>query len=313
MDNRGKTVRHSIDMRRVFVALGLALILAAGTAQAAEDRVRMAMQAVDRNDCPVALNLLRQAAADEETAAVRALAFLSNSKLCPLKTVDKGHGLDGDAPEGAEGKIAAGRLGCMYQDGVGRPKDATQARYWFKRAALAANPLLMPALTRFVMMTKLGPCGLSKMLAEEFDWVLEIDVSDAHRKFRVAMDLREGRRLPREDTVAMRWLSDASDSIPAAEYEIGRWHLEGVSGVRNVEEGLWLLESAGKNGFAPALKELGMRYATGRGTEKNAKTAIYWLRCAQFAGADVKDLLAELGGTPSELGREYDRDLCFFR
>ena len=308
MDNRGNSVTHSIDLRQALVALGLTMTLvltqAAGAAQAAEDRVHLAMQAVDRNDCPAALNLLQQAVRDDDKAAALALSFLRESKLCVPSRSGKIRRLFDGLPEMTEGD-ASGKLGCLYEDGNGRPKDQKQARYWFKRTALAFDPKYAPVLARVAMMATLGDCGLSGILNKEFNWAEELSVSDAHRKFRIAMDFKEGKRLPRDDRKGMSLLEDASDSIPAAFYEIGRWYLEGFMGVSDMKKAQSAMSRGAYAGNVPAMKEYGVLLAGG-----DDRGAILWLRYAKAAGAEVDYILAKLGGTPSEEERKFFRRTC---
>ena len=77
------------------------------------------------------------------------------------------------------------------------------------------------------------------------------------------------------------------NKLPEAEYD----HIQ-----RNFfEDGTWAgqssLQRLADRGYAPAMLDAARRFLTGDGVGKNRGAAYYWLKRAQFAGADTASIM----------------------
>ena len=119
------------------------------------------------------------------------------------------------------------RLGFQYTTGIGVETDHVLARRWFKRAVLR-TARQSPAERWRDIMRALGDRAVPDGLRAEVQWIESVMTSAPDERYRVAIQLRDGRGLPPDGRAALRILfSIQHDSGPGVHFEIGRGLLTG--------------------------------------------------------------------------------------
>ncbi len=202
---------------------------------------------------------------------------------------------------------SAFRLGLLYYDGRGVAQDLEAARYWFKAAALSMVASSYEPGERLNYASHLMPRGfflhrdLPPELIDEIEWLSEIEDGDPQVLHETALRVRDGTGLPRDSEAAERWLVKAGRrGIPEAYYDLGLTFLDAPVYPRDEEFGITYLAMAGRDGFLPAQVEMGNRYASGNQVQQWDHAAYVWLLMAQDNGAEVAELLEEVGGRLSD-------------
>ena len=261
-------------------------------------------------ECGLAISILAGAAQAGETEAELELARSYRRGVCVATDAAKAL-----AHYVAAAKIgdtrAILRVGFMYYDGRGAPKDLQTASRWFKAAALnlvAASPRLdrrMEALERNL------PGGdafraraIPPELAAEIDWLNEIERGDPRVMYETALRLRDGDGLPQHRDAALIWFERAGDhGVPEGFHAAARMRLDDLDIVLdpvdtflNRMAGENLLERAARHGLAAAQKELSLYELADLQQYGNYDNGPYiWLLLAQENGAAVS--AAEIAAT----------------
>jgi len=77
---------------------------------------------------------------------------------------------------------------------------------------------------------------------------------------------------------------DAGNGNPAAQYNLGVWHLTGGGGTTDPEAARRLFQSSADGGFAPAMAALGFMHLRGQGVDVDHCQAAEWFRRAAAEG-----------------------------
>lgn len=163
-------------------------------------------QALQRQDYPVALHWLTQAAEQGHITAQSALATMYL----------KGQGVDRDAATAAiwlrkaalQGDmLAAESLGLLFREGVGVDHDDIEAAWWLQRAAKQGSP---SAQVNLGLMYEEGR-GVSRDDAEAFAWFKRAaERGDAQAQYRLGLHYLEGRGVSRDRQQAARWINSSA-------------------------------------------------------------------------------------------------------
>ncbi len=265
-----------------------------GGAEALQDWQAVARKAIAESGCAEELDHLSQ---DIDEGNKMALLYLgrryeSGSSCLPQDAAKAAELYRIALDNGVE--AAQPLLGYLYLNGLGVPRDAAQAQYWFKRTALSQVGL-PDELRLSVPKVILGRRGVPEELKKELQWVREVEEGDAARQFELALQLRDGSGLPQDREVAFDWAAQAArKGLVEAAYELARWHISGAYGEKDIKEGLRWMERAARTDYVPAQRDLGLRLATGEEVKRNPIAAYVWLSRAQAGGADVAAALREL-------------------
>ena len=197
------------------------------------------------------------------------------------------------------------RLGFQYTTGLGVEADHVLARRWFKRAVLTTVRDRRARRWRRIEKA-LGDRGVPEALREEIRWIEGVVAAVPGKRYRIALQLRDGEGLPRDGDAALALLfSIQHKGGPEVRYEIGRGLISGEypyvptpppEGVEMpdaaeiAEMGRHYLRSAGIDGHIPALISLAQSYAQGVDGVCYPASAYALLVRALSLGAEVQDV-----------------------
>jgi len=192
------------------------------------------------------------------------------------------------------------RIGDMYADGNGVPKDMSEAERWYQRgvdmASAGARAGWLGAdvyLANAYLQSKGVPLDYGEAM-----YRMKNAAEHGNRQAQVILGsmYRDGQGTPQDYGEAMYWYRKAADRGSAvAEWMIGRLYFDGKGVIRNfTEAATWFRKAAGE-GLPAAQWDLGMLYYCGYGVSKDLATARAWLQKAAARGyAPAKEILAGL-------------------
>jgi TPR repeat protein len=197
------------------------------------------------------------------------------------------------------------RIGDIYADGNGVPKDTSEAERWYQRGVdmvsagaregwLTANVYLANAY----LQSKGVPPDYGEAMYRMKD---AAEHENRQAQVNLGSMYREGQGTPQNYGEAMYWYRKAADRGSAmAEWKIGRLYFDGKGVIRNfTEAATWYRKAAGE-GLPVAQWDLGMMYYRGYGVSKDLATARAWLQKAAARGhAPAKEMLARLDADDS--------------
>ena len=178
-------------------------------------------------------------------------------------------------------------LGFLYHNGGdGVPKDPALSLQWFTRAAQSGDPDAAEALALLFMGKRSD--------AEAFYWMeIAADMGESRIAGFLGRTYLSGKTVPRDEARGAYWVLRSLDDGNGNPENAASLYLFG-NGVPkdDVAAGQYLFDaSRAKNAWAQYF--LGVRYAKGIGTARNAGKAVYWLRlAAQKGDEDAAALLA---------------------
>jgi len=150
----------------------------------------------------------------------------------------------------------------MYLKGHGVERDNTQARGWFRAAALQDDVV---SLSQLGLMQLIGKAGLladskaAKTLLER-----AAAQGDADAQFNLAVLFEEGRGVTQEAPAAARYYAlAAAQGHLAAQTNLGLLYIEGRGVKRNLATAYQWIEAAASRGYAKASYALGVMEAEG--------------------------------------------------
>ena len=192
------------------------------------------------------------------------------------------------------------RIGDMYADGNGVPKDTHEAERWYKRgvdmeSAGAQAGWLMAQV--YLANAYLQSKGVPLDYGEAMHWMRKA-AENGYRQAQVNLGsmYRDGQGTPQNYGEAMYWYRKAADQGSAvAEGMIGRLYFHGRGVIRDFTEAATWFRRAAEAGVPVAQWDLGMMYYRGYGVSKDLATARAWLQKAAARGyAPAKEMLAKL-------------------
>jgi hypothetical protein len=192
------------------------------------------------------------------------------------------------------------RIGDMYADGNGVPKDTSEAEKWYQRGVdIATAGVQAGWLTADVYLANayLQSKGVPLDYGEAMHWMKDAaEYGNRQAQVNLGSMYRDGQGTPQNYGEAMYWYRKAADRGSAvAEWMIGRLYFDGKGVIRDfTEAATWFRKAAGE-GLPVAQWDLGMIYYRGYGVSRDRATARAWLQKAAARGyAPANEMLARL-------------------
>ena len=191
------------------------------------------------------------------------------------------------------------RIGDMYADGNGVPRNTREAERWYQRgvdmeSAAARAGWLMAHV--YLANAYLQSKGVPLDYGEAMYWMRKA-AENGYRQAQVNLGsmYRDGQGTSQNYGEAMHWYRHAADQGSAvAEWTIGGLYFHGWGVTRNFTEAATWFRKAAEAGVPIAQWDLGMMYYQGYGVSKDLATARAWLQKAADRGyAPAKDMLAK--------------------
>jgi TPR repeat protein len=314
---RASDAVHISTMTRVF-AVVMALLCAGGALGADDEPTPEALlvalhNATVQGDCARAAKLVRAIERDGDPEAIAVLGGrFEEGRRCLEQDPARAAELYRRSAEEGEA-VAMVRLGRLHAEGRGVAKDMAKARHWF-RAGVLAVVALDP--TRREPILRLALDGeMPDLLAQQLTWLALIERGGPASAFDLAMRMRTGDGVPRDETAAEHLMGKlAAEEYPPALYQHGLWLLAKAS---NEDERRWAfrqIERAAHHRHLPAILDLARRMLEGRDLVKNDYWTYVAFLKAHAMGAEVEAELALLEerldyfeiGAAREQARESD-------
>ncbi len=205
------------------------------------------------------------------------------------------------AQEGDE--VAQFNIGVMYQFGQGRPKNDTEAGYWYRLAAERGHA---SAQFNLGWMYENG-YGVPENDAEAVKWYRRAaEQGDASAQFNLGLMYAHGEGVLENNAEAARWYRRAAEQGDAqAQFNLGLMYEFGEGVAENDAEAVRWYRHAADQGNAKAQTNLGFMYDFGMGVPENDAEAVRWYRRASDQGNAKAQfnlgLMYELGeGVPTD-------------
>ncbi len=215
--------------------------------------------------------------------------------------------------------MAQFRLGIMYEQGAGTPKDMTKAIFWYQKSASQNNPNAQVSLGYLYREGKNVPkdtarafdlfqkaasnpfasdaqyalgytyangIGVPKNMTKAIEWfqkAAELGYADAQEKLTALYTLGEG--IPKDEEQAAEWWKKAAaqGNIYAQTY-LGKMYLNGKVLPKDDAKAFDWLQKAAAQGGTDAQANLGMMYYDRRGVGNNIVFAYAWINLASSIG-----------------------------
>ncbi|MGH6914371.1 MAG: hypothetical protein ACREH3_11775, partial [Geminicoccales bacterium] len=191
-------------------------------------------------------------------------------------------------------EVAMVRLGLLYYEGRGVPKDIAAARRWF-RAAVLSVAALDPGKRERLLRLALTGADMPKLLEQQMAWLRLIEWGGPESVLDLAKRMRSGDGVPQNEEAAEHLMGGlAADDFPPALYELGRWLLERAGDGEDRRRAFRRILRAAWDRYLPAMLDLAHRMLEGRGVERDNYRAYIAFLEARDMGADVDDELALL-------------------
>lgn len=248
--------------------------------------------ALARGDCARALAILNEQVVDHHYGAVARLGDIHETGVCAHLGLPPARELyERLIADGIE--VAKARLGRLYLDGLGVPRDVARAERLFKEAVLWMIAREFDEMRRDQIDVLMSFHGVPEELEAVLDWVERVESSPAPEIYRAAVRLKNDSDLADTQRAALHWMRQAAiEEYPPAFYDLGVWELETKHDPKARRWALGYIVRAGQLGYPPALKDMGLRFAFGTEIEQDDFSALVWLTRAQDAGEDVTEALA---------------------
>ncbi|MBC2886929.1 sel1 repeat family protein [Ochrobactrum sp. CM-21-5] len=189
------------------------------------------------------------------------------------------------------------RYAALLLQGTYVAKDPVKAEELMKKAAEGGNPMAQFNYGQMLMMKHAGRLGLD-LAFPWFEKAAQSDLPDG--EYALSQIYANGTaKVPRDDAKAREYLLLAArKGYDTAQFDLGRWLVEGRGGERNYEQGFGWMTLAAQRGTVAAQAWLARLYRDGIGTEGDLVKAAAWYIVAQRAGfraADLNDMMDGLG------------------
>ena len=210
-------------------------------------------------------------------------------------------------------------IGACYYNGVGVPKDDSQAFIWWQKAADQGYPVAQNFIgacyanrigvntdfSKAVYWYKksaeqgfseaqnnLGNCynsgeGVAQDFSEAFKWYSKsAEQGNMFAQFNLHVCYYYGRGVEVDKEKAFYWVKKSADNgyVPA-QFNLGNAFFYGNGVIKDVSQGLHWLVKAAEQGNADAQFNLSNLYYKGDGVEKNIDKYIYWCKKAAENGS----------------------------
>ena len=192
------------------------------------------------------------------------------------------------------------QLAHMYSGGWGVSQDEAKAAGWYEKAASQENADYQYGLGRRFLFGEGVPADPTKAL----EWITKAAVRghvQAHSQLGSIYSMGVG--IEKDDAKAAEWYQKAADQgHEGAQYRIGVMFAKGEGVPRDVVKAAYWLEKAALQGFSPAQAELGDMYAKGIGVPKDEAKASEWYEKGAAGGSPSDNYV------PRNIGRSVESD-----
>ncbi|GAA5665109.1 hypothetical protein Brsp07_03612 [Brucella sp. NBRC 14130] len=181
------------------------------------------------------------------------------------------------------------RYAALLLQGTYTAKDPVKAEELMKKAAEGGNAMAQFNYGQMLMVKTPGKPGLD-LAFPWFEKAAEAKLADA--QYAVSQVYANGTpTIPRDDKKARVYLLlAAAQGYDTAQFDLGRWLIEGRGGDRNYEQGFGWMQLGAQRGMVMAQAWLARLYRDGIGTEGDLVKAAAWYIVAQRAGFRAPDL-----------------------
>lgn len=115
-------------------------------------------------------------------------------------------------------------------------------------------------------------------------------------QFQVGVMYEQGKDVPRNDTMALRWYKKAAEKgLAESQYKVALMYRFGKGTPKSSYQAARWFQAAADQGHAKAQVKLGQMYKNGKGVERNETTAFKWfLKAADQKDPEAEKIIAEL-------------------
>jgi uncharacterized protein len=302
MESRFTTRRH-VKSSAVLGATITALVMtgSVGSARADADAdIRAAITADKQHDYASELRLLAPLAEKGDARAQCLLGFLSAD----------GSGV----PANYDGAAAQGYcefpLGKLYENGLGVPKDYSEAAKWFRIGVGRDDDAV--AETELGFLYAAGGFGISRDFAVAVRWLRRAaEQGNAEAEGMLGAMYNDGKGVPEDYSQSTRWSRKAAEQGKAlAQKDLADLYYAGLGVPKDDDEATRWYRKAAEQGNAEAQALLGAMYGDGDGVPKDYVEGYMWLNLAVAGGfksaAQRRDEL-ERRMTPQQVAEAQQR------
>ncbi len=179
-------------------------------------------------------------------------------------------------------------LGFMYQNAQGTPKDTSQARFWYEKAAMKKQPY---ALFNLALLHSDGDQFKAYELFLEAA-ILEVPPA----QYEVALMLERGLGCAQNYSEAAFWYEEAAKRGHAEAFNnLGVLYKEGHGVVKNLERARHCFQRASEKNLPTGHYNLGLMYDQGLGVAQDNDKALELCRKAAYGGhSKAKTIIRQL-------------------
>lgn len=191
------------------------------------------------------------------------------------------------------------RYAALLLQGKYVAKNPVKAEELMKKAAEGGNAMAQFNYGQLLMMKTPGKPGLDLALPW-FQKAAEAKLADG--EYALSQIYANGTdKVAHDDAKAREYLLLAArKGYDTAQFDLGRWLVEGRGGERNYEQGFGWMSLAARRGMVAAQAWLARLYRDGIGTEGDLVKAAAWYIVAQRAGYRAPDLADMMDGLAND-------------
>lgn len=173
-------------------------------------------------------------------------------------------------------------LGFFRENGIGVPQDFVKALVWYRRAEARGDSW---ARTRLALMYRDGR-GVPRDLERAFQlFRTSADQGDRTAQYYLGQALENGWGAAENIAAAIEWYAAAANQGHAgAEYKLGLLYRDGRYLSRDLGRSLEWLQRSGREGYPPAQFALGLAYELGLSVKSDPIQADFWYYLAEWHG-----------------------------
>ena len=184
-------------------------------------------------------------------------------------------------------------LGCLYFEGVGIPKDYSQARVWLEKAATQG---LVNAQYLLGMLYTISEGGFQDFIQARAWYEKAAAQGYAKAAYALGVMCERGSGIEQDYRQAFTWYEKAAaQGHVNSSYALGAMCERGKGIEQDYARAFTWYEKAAEQGHAKAAYALGIMYDYGRGIEQDYRQAIAWYERAAIKGyAEAQCALGKL-------------------
>jgi len=177
------------------------------------------------------------------------------------------------------------KLGQMYAQGEGVPKDSIEAVKWYRKAADQGNS---DAQRSFGWMCANGE-GVPKDSTEGAKWVRKAaDQGNAKAQSLLGLMYANGDGVPKDNVEAVKWYRKAADQRNSdAQFSLGAMYANGDGVPKDGAEAAKWVRKAADQGNSWAQDLLDVAHSNGDGVPKDVTKALAWCYIAAASGDET--------------------------